>query len=95
MAEHDNAWMPVANLFLSTATSIGKQKRRRALKAFLEFGKSKYNTSPRFVHANKELAEIGAVVISILTYSIHDGEVSRWVRRVRILIYTRLSLHNS
>jgi hypothetical protein len=34
------------------------------------------------------------VVISIFTYPIHDGEVSYWVKRVRILIYTRLYLYS-
>ena len=60
MAEHDNAGMPIAYLFLSTATSIEKQKRRRALNAFLEVIKSKYGASPRFVHTDKDTAEIGA-----------------------------------
>jgi hypothetical protein len=60
MAEHDNTGMPVAYLFLSTATSIEKQKRRRALKAFLEVIKTKYGTEPQFIHTDKDLAEIGA-----------------------------------
>jgi len=45
---------------LSTATSIEKQKRRRALKAFLEVIKFKYGTSPRFIYTDKDAAEIGA-----------------------------------
>jgi hypothetical protein len=34
------------------------------------------------------------VVISILTYPILDSEVSYWVKRVKILIYTRLFLYS-
>jgi hypothetical protein len=60
MAEYDNTGMPIAYLFLSTATSIEKQKRRRALRSFLEIIKIKYGTSPRFVHTDKDTAEIGA-----------------------------------
>ncbi len=40
------------------------------------------------------MQNIEHVVISILTYPVLDSEVSYWVKRVRILIYTRLFLYS-
>jgi hypothetical protein len=60
MAEHDNAGLPIAYLFLSTATSIEPLKRTRALKSFLDIIKNNYHTYPEFIHTDKDLAEVHA-----------------------------------
>ncbi|KAG8832114.1 hypothetical protein FRC17_002022 [Serendipita sp. 399] len=60
MAEHDNRGIPIAYLFLSTATSIENLKRKNALEAFLRLICDKYGLKPRFVHTDKDVAEIRA-----------------------------------
>jgi hypothetical protein len=58
MAEHDNAGIPLAYLLLSTAASIEKDKRKSVLASFLSTIRDKYNLIPRFIHTDKDMAEI-------------------------------------
>jgi MULE transposase domain len=51
----------VAYLFLSTAASIERDKRKRSLESFLNAIKTRYGMSPEFVHTDKDVAEINAM----------------------------------
>ncbi|KIJ32252.1 hypothetical protein M422DRAFT_265902 [Sphaerobolus stellatus SS14] len=58
MGEYDNAGFPLAYCLLTTASSITPGKRKITLTSFLEALKNSYNVNPRFVHTDKDIAEI-------------------------------------
>jgi hypothetical protein len=60
LAEQDNSGIPVAYMLLSTATSMVPEKRIKALTAFFQCVRDKYAINPRFVHTEKDMAEIKA-----------------------------------
>jgi len=60
MGEHDNSGFPLAYCLLTTATSIIPGKRKIALTSFLKELRDKYSVHPRFVHTDKDIAEIKA-----------------------------------
>jgi len=64
MAEYDNAGYPVAYLLLSTASSIEDGKRLSALASFMSRIRDCYGINPRFVHTDKDIAEIRAAKIT-------------------------------
>jgi hypothetical protein len=61
LAEHDNAGLPVVYMFLSTTTSIEKNKQTRIITSFLSTIRDCYSLNPRFIHTDKDPAEITAV----------------------------------
>jgi hypothetical protein len=60
LAEQDGAGVPIGYYLLSTATSISRDKRKRALTAFLMAMRDKYGIVPEVFHTDKDFAEIGA-----------------------------------
>jgi hypothetical protein len=60
LAEQDNSGIPIAYLFLSTAASIKRDKRTTVLTTFLTQIRNLYGVNPRFVHTDKDMAEIQA-----------------------------------
>lgn len=63
MAEQDNSGVPIAYMLLSTASSIVAEKRILALTSFLQCIRDRYKLQPRFVHTDKDTAEIKAAKI--------------------------------
>ena len=61
IAEHDNTGYPLSYCLLSTATAIEPQKRIRALSNWIKKVKEVYHINPKFVHVDKDMAEIHAV----------------------------------
>ncbi|KAK7456463.1 hypothetical protein VKT23_010712 [Stygiomarasmius scandens] len=59
MAEHDNAGFPISYCLLSTAESMDQQKRTKALTTWASQLRDKYGVNPRFIHLDKDMAEIG------------------------------------
>ena len=60
LGEYDNAGFPLSYCLLTTATSVEQGKRTRALQAWATVLHEKYGILPRFVHTDKDLAEISA-----------------------------------
>ncbi|KAN0140684.1 hypothetical protein V8E53_001511 [Lactarius tabidus] len=60
LGEYDNAGFPLSYCLLTTATSIEDRKRTKALEAWAAVLCHEYNIVPRFVHTDKDMAEIGA-----------------------------------
>ena len=60
MGEHDNAGIPLASCLLSTASCLTPGKRKVSLTSFMKCVRDKYNIYPRFVHTDKDIAEIKA-----------------------------------
>lgn len=60
MAEQDNMGIPLSYLLLSTATSITAKKRIKAIQAWLKVVRDTYKINPRFIHSDKDIAEIQA-----------------------------------
>lgn len=58
LAEYDNAGFPLSYCLLSTAKSINIGKRTRALEAWAKTLRDRYRVMPRFVHSDKDMAEI-------------------------------------
>jgi hypothetical protein len=58
MAEHDGAGYPLSYCLLSTASSIEIGKRKKALEMWTTYLRDHYKIQPRFVHLDKDLAEI-------------------------------------
>lgn len=58
MGEYGGAGYPLSYLFLETATSLEIGKRTKALQAWAEALKKAYALDPRFVHVDKDMAEI-------------------------------------
>src|ERR1700761_7878209 len=60
LTEYDNAGFPLSYCLLTTASSIEEQKRLKALELWAVILRDKYDVRPRFVHTDKDMAEIGA-----------------------------------
>ena len=60
LGEYDNAGFPLSYCLLSTALSIEDRKRMKALTAWATTLCNEYSVVPRFVHTDKDMAEIGA-----------------------------------
>ena len=60
LGEYDNAGFPLSYCLLTTATAIEDGKRTRALQAWAALLRDEYGVIPRFVHTDKDMAEIGA-----------------------------------
>jgi hypothetical protein len=60
LGEYDNAGFPLSYCLLSTATSVEVRKRTKALQAWAAVLHREYGVTPRFVHTDKDMAEIGA-----------------------------------
>jgi len=58
MAEHDNTGIPLAYCLLSMINSITPGKRKIALESFFRSLRDKYTVHPKFVHTDKDIAEI-------------------------------------
>ncbi|KAF5311025.1 hypothetical protein D9619_008106 [Psilocybe cf. subviscida] len=61
MAEHDNAGFPISYCLLTTATAIDIGKRKKALTAWAQCVRDKYNINPIFTHVDKDLGKIAAL----------------------------------
>ena len=60
LAEYDNVGFPLSYCLLTTASSVEEGKRTKALEAWVALLRSKHGVVPRFVHTDKDMAEIGA-----------------------------------
>jgi hypothetical protein len=60
LGEYDNTGFPLSYCLLTTASSVEEGKRLRALEAWAMILRDKYGVAPRFVHTDKDMAEIGA-----------------------------------
>jgi hypothetical protein len=60
LGEYDNTGFPLSYCLLTTATSVEDGKRTRALEAWATILRNEYGVCPRFVHTDKDMAEIGA-----------------------------------
>ena len=58
MAEHDNTGFHLSYCLLSTATAIDLGKQTKVLTAWAKCPKDKYGMNPKFVHVDKDMAEI-------------------------------------
>src|SRR5258708_36405260 len=58
MAEHDNTGFPLSYCLLLTVTALHVHKRNKALNAWAKCLCEKYGVIPRFVHTDKDMAEI-------------------------------------
>jgi hypothetical protein len=58
LGEYDNTGFPLSYCLLSTASSIDNGKRLKALEGWAAILRSKYGLIPRFVHTDKDMAEI-------------------------------------
>ena len=59
LREYDNSGFPLSYCLLSTASSIDERKRMRALGAWAVLLRDQYGVLPKFVHTDKDMAEIG------------------------------------
>ena len=60
LGEYDNVGFPLSYCLLTTASSVEDGKHTKALEAWVATLRSKYSIVPRFVHTDKDMAEIGA-----------------------------------
>ena len=60
LGEFDNAGFPLSYCLLTTASSVEEGKRTKALAAWAAALCHEYGVVPRFVHTDKDMAEIGA-----------------------------------
>ena len=60
LGEYDNAGFPLSYCLLTTASSVEDRKRTRALAAWALALRNEFGMVPRFVHTDKDMAEIGA-----------------------------------
>ena len=60
LGEFDNAGFPLSYCLLTTASSVEEGKRTKALAAWASALCREYGVVPRFVHTDKDMAEIGA-----------------------------------
>ena len=60
IGEYDNTGFPLSYCLLTTASSLEEGKRTRALEAWATALRDNYGLTPRFVHTDKDMAEIGA-----------------------------------
>jgi hypothetical protein len=61
LGEYDNTGFPLSYCLLSTAASTEFNKRTHALASWLEQLRDQHGVNPRFVHVDKDMAEIGAI----------------------------------
>jgi len=85
MAEHDNAGFPLSYCLLSTATAIDLGKRMKALMAWTKCLKDKYGVNPKFVHVDKDMAEIGTARV------VWNAKISLCWWHLRRAVRTRLA----
>ena len=60
LGKYDNTGFPLSYCLLTTASSVKVRKRTRALEAWATVLCDRYGINPRFVHTDKDMAEIGA-----------------------------------
>src|SRR6266702_2291364 len=60
LGEYDNLGFPLSYCLLTTASSVEDRKRTKALEAWAATLRNVYSILPRFVHTDKDMAEIGA-----------------------------------
>jgi hypothetical protein len=60
LGEYDNAGFPLSYCLLTTASSVEDRKRTKALEAWAAILREEHSVVPRFVHTDKDMAEIGA-----------------------------------
>ena len=60
LSKYNNFGFPLSYCLLTTASSVDVGKRTRALEAWVTVLCNKYGIHPRFVHTDKDMAEIGA-----------------------------------
>jgi len=60
LGEYDNTGFPLSYCLLTTATTLENGARTRALEAWATNLHDNYSVNPRFVHTDKDMAEIGA-----------------------------------
>jgi hypothetical protein len=96
MAEQDNSGIPVAYMLLSTASSIVPEKRIKALTSFLHCICETYRIQPRFVHTDKDMAEIKAVKATWATakHQLCWWHVRRAIRQRLALVKMETSAYN-
>ena len=76
--EYDNAGFPLSYCLLTTATAIEDGKCTRALQAWATVLHDKYGVVPRFVHMDKDMAEIGA---SLRVWPLAKHQLCWWHQR--------------
>jgi len=59
MGEHDNAGFPLTYCLLSTATAVDQGKHTNTLSTWAKCLCDKYGIEPKFIHVDKDMAEIG------------------------------------
>ncbi|KIJ26521.1 hypothetical protein M422DRAFT_272397 [Sphaerobolus stellatus SS14] len=87
LAEQDNSGIPIAYCLLTTASAITPGKHKRALKSFMKSLCDEYNVHPKFVHTDKDIAEIKSAQ-AVWVSSKH--QLCWW--HVRKAVKTRLQL---
>ena len=60
LGEYDNTGSPLSYCLLTTASSVELRKCTQALEAWAAALHNEYRLKPRFVHTDKDMAEIGA-----------------------------------
>jgi hypothetical protein len=60
LGEYDNVGFPLSYCLLTTASSVDLGKCTKALEAWVALLRSEHSVVPRFVHTDKDMAEIGA-----------------------------------
>ena len=60
LGKYDNVGFPLSYCLLTTASSVEDGKHTKALEAWAATLHNKYGIVPRFVHTDKDMAEIGA-----------------------------------
>ncbi|KAJ3985287.1 hypothetical protein F5890DRAFT_1409822 [Lentinula detonsa] len=85
MFEYDNAGFPASYCLLTTATAVEPGKRTCALRLWMDAVKTKYNVHPRYVHLDKDMAEIGA------SKAVWEAKISLCWWHLRRAVRTRLS----
>ena len=60
LGEYNNTGFPLSYCLLTTASSVELRKRTQALEAWAAALRDEYGVKPRFVHTDKDMAEIGA-----------------------------------
>ncbi|KIK05393.1 hypothetical protein K443DRAFT_3879 [Laccaria amethystina LaAM-08-1] len=85
MAEHDNAGFPLSYCLLSTATAIDLGKRTKALMSWTRCLKDKYGVNPKFVHVDKDMAEIAMAKV------VWDAKISLCWWHLQRAVRTRLA----
>ncbi|KAF9033847.1 hypothetical protein BJ165DRAFT_1356948, partial [Panaeolus papilionaceus] len=80
-----NAGFPISYCLLSTATSIEINKRTKALTEWGKRLKVKYNVNPKFIHVDKDMAEIA------MAREVWEAKISLCWWHLRRAVHTRLA----